>query len=125
MPDQGPCASISNTPDTASNDGVQVITIRLIAVEAFEIQPKGLDPVRIILQDLSGGAGRLIIECYGKAWSGYWGATGSDTLRGFLLRCDADYIANRIARVEDRKPFAAKYLLRIVEAVLESLKFIE
>ena len=57
-----------------------------------------LDPISVILEDIEPGRGKVVIECYGQAWSGYWGSMGEDTsVADFLRQCDTDYIANRIA----------------------------
>lgn len=47
--------------------------------EAFTIfdAPK-LDPVTVVLQDLGPGCGRLMVECWGSAWSAYWGGMGGE-----------------------------------------------
>lgn len=76
---------------------------------------KGLDPINVVLQDL-GGSGRIIIECYGKAWSTYFGAIGERSLRDFLAGCHVDYVANRM------DPKAGSYLKNITVAVLSSLR---
>lgn len=89
---------------------------------AFTIfEAKALDPITVVLQDIAPGKGRLIIECYGEAWSGYWGAMGDCCIDDFLLSCDAEYIANRMARAKESKSDKA-YRLRIVMAVQESLR---
>ena len=54
-----------------------------------------LDPVTVILEDLGPNQGKMIIECYGKSWSTYWGGMGG-TLMDFLARVSAEYIANRM-----------------------------
>ncbi len=32
-----------------------------------------LDPITVILEDIEPRKGKIIIECYGKSWSSYWG----------------------------------------------------
>lgn len=73
------------------------------------------------MQDIEPGKGRLIIECFGAAWSAYWGAMGSRTLAELVRMADADYIANGLTdgRVKARE---AAYLMRIVKAVKESMQ---
>ncbi len=66
-------------------------------VDAFTIfGAPALDPVTVVMQDFGGGSGRFIVECYGEAWSAWWGAMGNDDLRGFVTTCSADYVANRL-----------------------------
>lgn len=95
-------------------------------VKAFTIfdAPK-LDPVTVVLQDVGPGCGRLVIECYGSAWSGYWGAMGDRPLLEFLVSCHHEYIAGRM-RPTDRKMKKSEeaYLLRILDAVHSALRSI-
>lgn len=98
--------------------------VEAIKVEALTIfDAPTLDPVTVILQDVARNHGRLIIECYGKAWSAYWGAMGERSLREFVCGCHADYIANRL--IEGGFKHRSKkdqYVLRIVVAVQEALR---
>lgn len=81
-----------------------------------------LDPIFVVLQDLGSGHGRLTIECWGSAWSAYWGAMGSESLRKFVCSCSADYVANRLwPPKQPRRHADYSYLLRIVEAVQQAL----
>lgn len=90
--------------------------IEPITTDCFTIfDAKGLDPITVVLQD-QGGCGRLIVECYGKAWSTYFGAIGSATLRGFLAGCHHDYVATRM------DPKGGSYLQEITTAVLSALR---
>lgn len=93
-------------------------------VKVFTIfdAPK-LDPITVMLQDVAPGCGRLVVECYGSAWSGYWGAMGDRDLIGFLLGCDHSYIAGKM-HSNDRKMKKVEevYLNRIVEAVHSALR---
>lgn len=96
--------------------------IEKVEAETFTIfdAPK-LDPVTVILQDM-GGSGRLIIECFGSAWSGYWGAIGGCTLKEFLSGCHPEYLAGKMYPTDRRLPKHEKaYLLRIMEDVHSAL----
>lgn len=92
-------------------------------VEAFTIyEAKALDPIMVVIQDLGAGRGRITIECFGKAWSNYWGAMGNSTMREFFAEASAEYLSSKLARVEEltnKRKMA--YLTRIVEAVKEAL----
>lgn len=94
-------------------------------VRAFRLYdaPK-LDPIFVVMQDLGPGVGRLLIECYGDAWSGYWGAMGTDyTLERFLLGCSADYVAGKMLGSQHKRSKQSQaYILRIVEAVQTALR---
>lgn len=59
-----------------------------------------LDPVTVLLEDYGDNRGKLIIECYGKSWSKYWGSMGG-TLADFIQFVSADYIANCLDREGD------------------------
>lgn len=37
---------------------------------------KNLDLINVTLDDITPGKGRIMIECYGKSWSSYWGGNG-------------------------------------------------
>lgn len=100
---------------------MKVTPIVVISLEITEVP--GLDPIRVLLQDLGPNQGRLIIECYGQAWSCSWMAMGSD-IRSFVTSVDPDYIASKLAGNSARK-LAKKdisYLLRVVKAVREALR---
>jgi hypothetical protein len=99
--------------------------IETCVVKAIRIYdaPK-LDPIFVVMQDLGPGVGRLLIECYGDAWSGYWGAMGTDyTLERFLLGCSADYIAGKMLGSQHKRSKQSQaYILRIIEAVRTTLR---
>lgn len=98
--------------------------IEPIQVEALQIfdAPK-LDPIQVILHSTGQGSGRMVIECWGNAWAAYWGAMGNSTLRQFVTSAEADYIANKMWPVKQRRTKADyAYLVRIVEAVQEALR---
>jgi hypothetical protein len=78
----------------------------------------GLDPILVLFQDISPGQGRLIVECFGQAWSTYWGAMDDRTVKDFVRSCDTDYIANRLWPERQRRTkHEYAYLTRITEAV--------
>ena len=58
---------------------------------------KNLDPVSLYLEDYGQGQGKLIITCYDKSWTCYWGAMGSKNLTQFILTCDNHYLAKKLA----------------------------
>ena len=51
-----------------------------------------LDPITIIIEDISRGKGKITLECYGQSWSAYWGGMGNRTLEEFFLDCDNEYL---------------------------------
>ncbi len=99
-------------------------------VDAFTIyeapMPPGksvLDPITVLLRDF-GGSGQVIVECYGAAWSCWFGAIGSYTLRLFLAGCDEHYLAGKLGCVTHRSTTKREeaYLRHIARAVIAALK---
>lgn len=93
-------------------------------VRAFSIfDAERLDTILVVLQDCGAGRGRLLIECYGNAWSTFWSAMGARTLKDFLGSCEADYIANSLWPARQRRTkHEYAYLVRIVESAQAALK---
>lgn len=54
-----------------------------------------LDPITVFLEDLGPNQGKMIVECYGRSWSAYWGGMGSK-LVPFLKAVSTDYVARRM-----------------------------
>jgi hypothetical protein len=75
-----------------------------------------LDPITVLLRDVAPGSGQLIVECYGQAWSAWWGAMGERDLRTFVTDCHPAYISNRL------DPKGGKYLLRVVSEIQGALR---
>lgn len=80
-----------------------------------------LDPITVVLQDLAPEKGRLIVECYGRAWSAFWGAMGDRSLAEFIASCDADYIQTKLSP-ERLKKADAEYLGRISVVVRDAIR---
>lgn len=64
-----------------------------------------LDPVTVYLENMGPnggvdhvtGRGKIIIECYGKSWSSYWGGMGDRTVAQFFCACSTDYLVGCLA----------------------------
>lgn len=104
--------------------------VKPVHVEAIEITGasrspgKGtLDPITVMFRDF-GGRGHVTVECYGAAWSCFFGAIGDLTLRDFIARCDGHYLATKLASVTCRKTTKREesYLVDICRAVIAALK---
>lgn len=67
----------------------------VIKLNISELQ--GIDPINIFLEDYKLGQGKLTVECYGDAWSHYWGAMGERNLIDFLKDANSDYITGKLA----------------------------
>ncbi len=96
------------------------MTVRPIATLGFEVSGvDGLDPVTALFQDFGPGRGRVILECYGDAWSAYFGAMGDHDIQGFVRTAGADYLANKLCNTPQAKARKRDeaHLLRIVKAV--------
>ncbi len=59
-----------------------------------------LDPVSVIVEDLRKGQGKITIECFGKAWSTYWGGMGDQTITEFFCDSNEHYIANKLSSID-------------------------
>lgn len=52
----------------------------------------GLDPVTAYVTNYEAGKGKIVVTCFNKAWSAYWGGMSGMSLQNFFLSCDNDYI---------------------------------
>lgn len=97
--------------------------IETTTVQAFRIYDAGrLDPVLVILHDIQPGKGRLIVECCGDSWSGYWGAIGERNIAQFVRSSPPDYITGGMLGFHHhRSQGSQRYLERIIHAVQEAL----
>lgn len=103
-------------------------TITPIQLRAFEITDvRGLDPIRVILQDLAPSQGRIIVECYGQAWAAYFGSMSGRTISRFIADCDVAYISNAMESNAEMADFYQydSYRDRVMTAVREALRDIE
>ncbi len=57
---------------------------------------KGLDPISVFLENFGPGQGKLTVECFGDAWSHYWGAMGDGDLTSFLASANVEYITGKL-----------------------------
>lgn len=90
-----------------------------------------LDPVTVLLEDLGATAipleskpgnisrqGKVIIECYGKSWSAYWGGMGDCTVSEFIQSCDDAYLVNCLDRGISSTRFTGAALVDKARAVI-------
>lgn len=60
----------------------------------------GLDPIRVMLEDIGPGQGRINIECWGQSWANFWGGMGEDSkLADFFCSCDEHYLAKKLSSI--------------------------
>lgn len=93
--------------------------------------PDRLDPIRVYLQpsvDRGMQQGSIIVTCFGRAWTTWFGNIGDQPLDEFVERCNPGYLANRLVQSTDvscgSRQFSRdeKYVLRIVQVVQAALK---
>ena len=104
--------------------------VPLDPVDAFTLydapMPVGkgtLDPITVILRDF-GGSGQVIVECYGSAWSQWFGAIGTSSLRHFLATCHPEYLAEKLLSTTSQRfnKTTTKWVERIAYAIVSHLK---
>jgi len=87
-----------------------------------------IDPVRVILYDYGNSRGRMIvIECFGDAYSYYWGSMGTETVREFVTKCGEDYLVDKLmpnylvgTRLQKSRELHLRRIVRRVRSVLLS-----
>lgn len=83
----------------------------------------GLDPITVYVENLAPGRGRMVVQCYARAWTAFWGAMGDHTMQQFVLRQDPDYVVgNMLCALESQLlkrhvEREQQYLASIVRAV--------
>jgi len=96
----------------------------LIIYEATRAPGKGvLDPITVILRDF-GGQGQIVVECYGAAWSHWFGVIGEITLRQFISGCDEYYLATKLCSSTVRKTTKREeaYVQDVSKAIIQAMK---
>lgn len=56
-----------------------------------------VDLIEVVTEDMEPGKGKIIITCFGKAWTAYWGGMNGGTVSEFIRRCDNDYLMGYFA----------------------------
>ena len=97
-----------------------MLTAYNLEVDASRIEAPGLDPITVVTHDISPGKGTLIVECYGSAWSAWWGGMDGMTVSAFLKTVAPCYLAACLSRGENikRTKELDAYLMRICDAVI-------
>ncbi len=83
-----------------------------------------LDPITVYLTNHEFGKGEVVITCWVKSWTAYWGAMGSK-LEDFLLRMSTEYLIGKLApdvlhHIDDIPAFLA-----LVKAQTDDMDFCE
>lgn len=80
----------------------------------------GLDPIRVTLDDIEPGKGRINIECYGKAWASYWGAIGDQTIAEFVVSCDNCYLISNLSPGLYKSHFTNEALIALCKRTIRA-----
>jgi hypothetical protein len=97
--------------------------MKLTNFRVHRFHPDRLDPVTVYVEEYAPGSSRITVQCYGRAWTAYWGNHGNCSVEHFMLLCNPEYTANSlthglngsILKRCEKHDFA--YLVRIVEAI--------
>jgi hypothetical protein len=93
-------------------------------------EPYKLDPVTVILEDIghrvipSAGKsyttrqGKIIVECYGKSWSAYWGGMGDRKVAKFFSDEHYEYLIGRLAPSLGANRFSGDALVTMAKRVV-------
>lgn len=100
---------------TVTNTQVRMMTIDGVP---------GLDPIRVVFQNIAPGKGRVIIACFADAWSAYWGAMGEKySVERFFVGQGADYLKDSLieGRSERLGYYQQKHLMKVITEVQRAL----
>ncbi len=99
---------------------IETTQVTKLLISDLMAEPQKLDPVTVILEDHAPGKGRIIIECYGKSWSSYWGAMGKETIAQFFATCSADYLIGNLDPQLQSGRFSGEALVELARKTIIS-----
>ncbi len=98
-------------------------------IEVMEIPSSAeLDLITVVFQDFGNHRGRIIVTCYGEAWTAYWNSMPEETVKEFVMRMDVGYLTNKLGSTRDNKKWQgylsklarqAKIHLRAAETIAQ------
>lgn len=89
--------SLEATTSRTEERGMSVSEVTESSIKKLTIRKaNGLDPIGVVFEDFSAGQGKVTIECFGEAWSHYWGAMGDSDVMSFFRTCGNDYLTNKL-----------------------------
>lgn len=83
-----------------------------------------LDPITVFVQEFENALGRIVVHCWGKAWSCFFNH-GCNSILEFVSTLGVDYLSEKLGRYHEvhRKGVDGKkdraYLERIYTAVIQ------
>jgi len=73
---------------------MKIVKSTVIKIKATELQD--LDPVTLYIENIEPSKGKIVIECFGKSWSAYWGGMGEMSIEEFVATSGNDYIVGNL-----------------------------
>ena len=86
------------------------------------ITAPGIDPIIAVWVNDGPNRGTVILQCYDKAWTAGWGATGTHRVEVFFLSCDVDYLVGKFIGSTRATKREEAYLGKIIAAVQQALR---
>ena len=73
-----------------------MIDVTTKTLDRITIRTDALDPITVIFDDFGEERGKMIVECFGSAWSCFWGAMGTCSTKEFFLDAHNDYVIGKM-----------------------------
>ena len=94
-----------------------------IDTRIYHFHPDRLDPVTVYVEQYGETSSRIVVQCYARAWTAYWGGHGNKPVEQFVCECYPEYVADNLTWglngiiVKRREKHEYAYLMRIVQAI--------
>ena len=102
-----------------------MVKITPVSVSGLEIEGGDrLDPVTVYFRDIGPREGQVVVICYGRAWSAFWGGMADKTVREFVASLDSYYLASKLATGRESKKdydYISRIAATVIQATRESL----
>lgn len=80
---------------------------------------EGHDPITVIAFDAMPGQGKLIVQCWGDAWTCYFGDIGDRSLLEFVASTESDYLGSKF---QTNKKYAVRIAAAVIRAAREHVR---
>ena len=70
---------------------IKETTVRKLLITGID----NLDPVNVFVEEYTPTSGKITMECFGKAWSYFWGSIGDRSIMEFFCSCDNHYLSRK------------------------------